>query len=190
MRLPFKLPKRPFGLTLVGREDGEASLSTGDPETVDALVRSYALLATGEIILIPLPGVDLAAVFLTWARMIQEIGRAYGKDISLEDARKLVWSFLRHGLSAGGAWFGSAALAQMILKAIPGGRVAAYLLDATIAGASIGRITRELAQRTRQHFEAPASEPSEKKKAVWDEAFGRVVAAGQSLAVIVRGIRP
>jgi uncharacterized protein (DUF697 family) len=159
-------------------------------EELDALVRNYSLLASGEILVIVVPGADVAAVLLTWARMIQQIGRAYGREISREDARNLAWTFLTHGLSVGGAWFGSAMLAQMILKAIPvGGTVAAYLIDATVAAASIGRITRDLAETTCRYFEADMAEPAKKKIHMWDKTLGRVVSAAQSVAVIVGGLK-
>jgi uncharacterized protein (DUF697 family) len=160
-------------------------------EAVDALVKRYSLIATGEMIAIPIPGVDVAAVFLTWAKMIQDIGRAYGKELSLSDAKSLAWSFLRHGLAAGGAWFGSAAVAQLFLKAIPlTGHVAAYLVDATIAAASISKITRAMAKSAQDHFEVVTDEPGKKKNRLWDDVLTQIVSAGTALAAIIRGLKP
>ncbi len=159
----------------------------------EEIVQKYTLLTTGEVIAIPVPGLDLATVFATWGKMVQDIGRGYGFDPSLEDAKKLSWLFLRHMISAGGAWFASAPIAQSILKAIPiGGTLVAYLVDATIAAASMSQITKTLAGSAREYFAALPTEEEpakEKKKRSLSDAFSQVVSAGQSLASIVGGIR-
>jgi uncharacterized protein (DUF697 family) len=159
-------------------------------EALSALVRRYSLISTGEMIAIPVPVVDVAAVFLTWAKMVQDIGRLYNRELSLQDAKTLAWVFVRHALSAGGAWFGSAIIAQAILKAIPvGGTITAYLLDATIAGASIGRITRALAEEAKNHFEVVTDEEKTKKSRAFNDILTQVVSAGQSIAAIINGLR-
>jgi uncharacterized protein (DUF697 family) len=155
----------------------------------DQLVEKYAYTATGGMIAIPFPVVDLAAVFTTWVKMVQDIGRQYGRELTTSDARKLAWTFARTALSAGGAWFGSAAVAQTLLKIFPvGGRLGAYLLDATVAGVAMGSLTRSLAKAAQEHFEAVA-EQKEAKKHGYDQILGQVISAGSAVAEIVRGIK-
>lgn len=164
------------------------------PTPFDELVDRYALVATGEIIAIPVPGADMAAVFVTWAKLVQEVAKLHGREVSMRDAKQLAWDFLRNALSAGGAWFGSAAVAQTILKAIPfGGTLTAYLLDATIAGAAVGKLTRSLANAANEHFARaalPEPEQKPKRRLSADELLGQIVSAGSSLASIIRGIKP
>lgn len=164
-------------------------------KNLDAIVRRYSLLVTGEVIAIPVPGVDMAAVFLTWAKMVQEVGKLYGEEMSLSDARRFAWLFIRSALSAGGAWFGSAALAQSFLKAFPlGGKLAAYLIDATIAGSAIGKITSGLARAADEHFkevarELAGEEREKKKSPAFNEVLSQAISTGQSLALIVNGLK-
>lgn len=164
-------------------------MATPNKEEMEKLINKYALAATGEMIAIPLPVLDLATVFATWAKMIQDIGKHYEKDISLSDAKGLAWTFARNALSAGGAWFGSAAIAQTILKVFPlGGRLGAYLLDATVAGAAMGRLTRQLAKSAQEYFEL-TPEQTEKKKKEFDRVLEQVLHAGAAVANIVKEIR-
>ena len=156
---------------------------------MELLVDQYAYTATGGMIAIPFPVVDLAAVFATWAKMVQAIGKQYNRNLTLSDARKLAWTFARTALSAGGAWFGSAAVAQTLLKLIPlGGRVGAYLLDATIAGAAMGGLTRSLAKAAQEHFEREV-EQKEPQKTGADQMLGQVISAGTAVVGIIQGIR-
>jgi uncharacterized protein (DUF697 family) len=156
---------------------------------LEQLIEQYAYAATGGMIAIPFPIIDLAAVFATWAKMVQAIGKQYQRELSLNDAKKLAWTFARTGISAGGAWFGSAAVAQTLLKLLPlGGRLGAYLLDATIAGAAMGSLTRSLAKAAQTHFEREA-EQKEPEKTGADQILGQAISAGTAVVSIIQGIR-
>src|SRR5262249_39724634 len=117
------------------------------------------------------------------------IGKQYGKDITFNDAKGLAWNFASNALSAGGAWFGSAAIAQTILKVFPfGGRVGAYLFDATVARAAMGRLTRQLPTAAQDYFELTPEEAEKKRKGV-DRVLDRVVSTGAAIANIIKEIR-
>jgi uncharacterized protein (DUF697 family) len=138
------------------------------------LTTKYAWLATAEMVAIPVPGLDLAAVFGTWVKMIQDIAPLYGYEVSREDAERLAGDLVKCATLSGCAWVGSTTLASVLLKFMPGaGTVAKYLIDAAVAGTSIHKITAGLATVTALYFKtgrsfAPRTFADSMKKVVTD----------------------
>ncbi len=109
------------------------------------IIRQYSNLATGAMIAIPVPGVDIAATTAVWARMIREIALAEGEVITLGDARALAADLFKSVVLVSVAWFASAKTASFVLKFIPGaGTLAGYLVDATVAALGARKITAAL----------------------------------------------
>lgn len=127
-------------------------------EKVQELVVKYAWISAAEVVAIPVPGLDLAAVFGSWAKMVKEIGSLYGYEVSSQDAARLAGDMLKGALLSGCAWIGSGALAATLMKLIPGaGPVAAYLVDAVVAGAGVHKITAGVATASALYFKTGQS---------------------------------
>jgi uncharacterized protein (DUF697 family) len=127
-------------------------------EKVQELVTKYAWISTAEVVAIPVPGLDLAAVFGSWVKMVRDIGKLYGYEVSMEDAGRLAGEILKGALLSGCAWIGSGALAGTLMKLIPGaGPVAAYLVDAVVAGAGVHKITGGVATAAALYFKTGRS---------------------------------
>jgi uncharacterized protein (DUF697 family) len=143
-------------------------------EKVQQIANRYSWLSAAEVVAIPLPGLDLAAVFASWGSMVKDIGKVYGYDVDIEDAKRLSGDILKGALLSGCAWVGSAALAGTLLKLIPGaGTVAAYMVDAFVAGASVHKITAGVAVAAALYFKtgrsfAPKNFAESVKKAIID----------------------
>ena len=87
----------------------------------------------------------MAAIYAVWAKMISEIAKLYGEEVSLKDAQALATEIFKGVILTTVAWFASAKTASTILKFIPfAGTVAAYLIDATIASFGAKKITTAL----------------------------------------------
>ena len=67
-------------------------------EKVQKLAEKYAWLAAAEVVAIPVPGLDLAAVFGSWAKMVKDIGKLYGYEVSSEDAKRLSGEMIKGAL--------------------------------------------------------------------------------------------
>ena len=127
-------------------------------EKVQLLAEKYSWFAAAEVIAIPVPGLDLAAVFASWAKMVKEIGALYGYEVSSEDAQRLSGELVKGAMLSGCAWVGSGALAGTLLKLIPGaGTVAAYLVDAMVTGAGVHKITTGVATTAALYFKTGRS---------------------------------
>jgi uncharacterized protein (DUF697 family) len=123
-------------------------------ERTQELASRYAWITAAEMVAIPIPGLDLAAVFGTWVKMVQEIGAAYGHELTLDDAKRLA-EILKGALLTSCAWFGSGALAGTLLKLIPGaGTVTAYLVDAAVAGVGAHKMTAGVATAAGLYFKS------------------------------------
>ena len=127
-------------------------------EKVQDLASKYAWVTAGEMVAIPVPGADLAAVFATWAKMVKEIGALYGYEVTLDDGKRLAGELIKGALLTSCAWFGSAALAGTLLKLVPGaGTVTAYFVDAVVAGAGAHKITAGVATAAALYFKTGRS---------------------------------
>jgi hypothetical protein len=124
-------------------------------EKVQALASRYSWIAAGEIVAIPVPGVDLAAVFATWAKMVKDIGELYGYEVTLDDGKRLAGEILKGAMLTSCAWVGSGALAGTLLKLIPGaGTYAAYFVDAAVAGVGAHKMTAAVATAAGLYFKS------------------------------------
>jgi uncharacterized protein (DUF697 family) len=143
-------------------------------EKVQELAHKYAWISAAEVVAIPLPFVDLAAVFASWGHMVKEIGALYGYELSTEDGGRLAGDILKGALLSACAWVGSGALAGTLLKLIPGaGPVAAYLVDAAVAGVGVHKVTAGVATAAALYFKtgrsfAPKSFTDSVKKVLID----------------------
>jgi len=127
-------------------------------EKVQALATKYSWLSAAEIVAIPVPGLDLAAVFGTWAKMVKEIGELYGHEVTSDDAKRLSGELLKGALLTSCAWWGSGALAGTLLKLIPGaGTFTAYFVDAAVAGVGAHRMTAGVAAAAGLYFKSGKS---------------------------------
>ncbi len=112
------------------------------PEIVAGIIERYTWAAALAMFAVPVPGVDMAATFAVWGAMIRRIARAYGQDISRQDAVRLASEIFKDAVLTGFVWFGSTKVATTILKFIPfAGTLAAYTVDAAVAAAGAKRIT-------------------------------------------------
>lgn len=143
-------------------------------EKVQALASKYAWLSAAEIVAIPLPGLDLAAVFASWGKMVKEIGELYGHEVSLDDGKRLAGELIKSAMLTSCAWYGSGALAGTLLKLIPGaGTFTAYFIDAAVAGVGAHKMTAAVAAAAGLYFKsgrafAPKSFAASVKKVLTD----------------------
>ncbi|MGZ3690053.1 MAG: DUF697 domain-containing protein [Pseudobdellovibrio sp.] len=111
----------------------------------EQIIRKYTWGVAAAMVVIPVPGADMAATFAVWAKMIMEIAKVYGYETNAEDAKKLAGELFTGVVLTSVAWFASAKTASTVLKFIPGaGTVTAYLVDAAIAGFGAKKITATL----------------------------------------------
>lgn len=124
-------------------------------EKVQDLATRYSWIAAGEIVAIPVPGLDLAAVFATWGKMVKDIGELYGYEVTLEDAKRLAGDLIKSAMLTSCAWVGSGALAATLLKLIPGaGTFTAYFVDAAVAGVGAHKMTAGVATAAGLYFKS------------------------------------
>jgi len=160
-------------------------------EKVQALATKYAWLSAAEMVAIPVPYADLAAVFLSWGKMVKEIGALYGHEVSLDDGKRLAGEILKGAMLTSCAWWGSGALAGTLLKLVPGaGTVTAYFVDAAVAGVGAHKITAGLAVAAGLYFKsgkafAPKTFAQSVKKVLGDPELILSV-----LATVAVGRRP
>ena len=127
-----------------------------------ALIRKYSYGATGAMIAIPIPGLDMAATYAVWGKMIFEIAKVYGEPVTMTDAKALATELFNGVILTTVAWFASAKTASTILKFIPGvGTVAAYLIDATVCAFGAKKITTALGFAAATYFKAGKKMDSE-----------------------------
>jgi len=108
-------------------------------------IRRSAWIATGTMVAVPIPGVDLAATFAVWGAMIRKVAFCYGETVSRKDAQRLASELIRGVMLTLFAWYGSAKTATTVLKFFPGaGTITAYLVDAGIAAFGARKITAAL----------------------------------------------
>jgi uncharacterized protein (DUF697 family) len=114
-------------------------------EKAAVIIYGYALGSLGAMVAVPLPGVDMAATYAVWGKMIYDLARVYGQEPELKDAQELGADLMGGVILVTAAWFASAKTATTFLKFIPGaGTVTAYLIDAVIAGLGARKITTAL----------------------------------------------
>jgi uncharacterized protein (DUF697 family) len=148
--------------------DEITDLTDIDKEAIETIWR-YSYGATGVMILVPIPGVDMAATYAVWAKMISRIAKIYGYDVSFADAKALAADLFKGVVLTTVAWFASAKTASTILKFIPGaGTLVAYTIDATIAAFGAKRITTLLGFAAAAYYKAGRKQP---EQSVVDKAF-------------------
>lgn len=126
----------------------ETAEAAPDTRSSDAakLVGNYAS-ATAALGLVPIPLVDAAAIAAAQYKMIGELARLYGQDVSQERARAALVSVLGGGVPTllNGSALGS------LVKAVPGvGPLLALAFLPAMAGATTMAVGRVFAD----HFEA------------------------------------
>jgi len=107
-----------------------------------SIIDNYTWGAAGAMFAIPVPGLDMAATYAVWGKMIAEVAKVYHYEVALDDAKRLASDLLKGVVLTSLAWYGSAKLASSVLKFIPGaGTVTAYAIDAAIAAFGAKKIT-------------------------------------------------
>lgn len=154
-------------------ENPNAQSPEADKQVVE-IVKNYGWGAMGAMVAIPVPGADLGVTAAVWGKMIHEISRVYGYEVSLDDAKRLASDLFKSVILTTAAWFASAKTASFVLKFIPGaGTVTAYVIDALVAGIGAKGITARLGTAAALYYKsgkkiAPATLAQHVKKVVAD----------------------
>ena len=75
--------------------DAQALLTVQRQQQADAIVDRYQWIGAGVLAATPLPIVDMLATAAVNAQMVVELGRVYGVEVSIEDAKQLALSLAK-----------------------------------------------------------------------------------------------
>ena len=132
-------------LQVVHEGGSEAAANSEKADRVVAVIRNYSWGAMAAMVAIPVPGADLGATAAVWGKMIHEIARVYGYEISMEDAKSLGSDLFKSVILTTAAWFASAKTASFAIKFIPfAGTATAFVIDSVVAGFGAKNITARL----------------------------------------------
>lgn len=124
---------------------GKRKQNTAADQQVVEIIKSHGWGAMGAMVAVPVPGADIGATAAVWGKMIYEIARVYGYEVSLADSKRLASDLFKSVILTTAVWFASAKTASFLLKFIPGaGTVTAYAIDALVAGVGAKGITARL----------------------------------------------
>ncbi|MFK8185100.1 MAG: YcjF family protein [Phormidesmis sp.] len=76
-------------------EDAKALLSVQRQQQADAIVDRYQWIGAGVLAATPLPVVDMLAAAAVNAQMVVDLGRVYGIEVSIEEAKQLAVSLAK-----------------------------------------------------------------------------------------------
>ena len=82
-------------------QDAQSLLAAQRQEQADAIVDRYQWIGAGVLAATPLPVVDMLATAAINTQMVVELGKVYGVDVSIEDARALATSLAKTMASLG-----------------------------------------------------------------------------------------
>ncbi len=129
-------------------EEARAVVAQQRQAQADAVIERYQWISGGVVAVMPLPVVDLLAAAAVNAQMVIELGRVYGCEVSVEEAKALALSLART-LGGVGIVKGATELLTITMRLNPGtiligqgvqGMTAAYLTR--IAGKSFAEYFR------------------------------------------------
>jgi uncharacterized protein len=130
-------------------EDARALLSAQRQQQADAIVDRYQWIGAGVLAATPLPGVDMLATAAVNTQMVVELGRVYGVEVSIEEAKALAIS-LAKTLTALSLAKGAMKLLSVGLQATIATAVASKLLQ----GVSAAYLTRIAGKSFITYFQA------------------------------------
>jgi uncharacterized protein len=130
-------------------EAAKATLSAQRQQQAEAIVDRYQWVGAGVLAAMPLPVVDMLATAAVNAQMVVELGRVYGVEVSIEEAKALAVS-LAKTMAALSLAKGAMNLLAVGLQANLATAVASKLLQ----GASAAYLTRIAGKSFITYFEA------------------------------------
>ncbi|MGB7249769.1 MAG: GTP-binding protein [Phormidesmis sp.] len=130
-------------------EDARALLAAQRQQQADAIVDRYQWIGAGVLAATPLPVVDMLATAAVNAQMVVELGRVYGIEVSIEEAKALAVSLAKTmaGLS----------LAKGTMKMLAVGlqmNVATAVASKLLQGVSAAYLTRIAGKSFMTYFQA------------------------------------
>ncbi|MGB3297399.1 MAG: GTP-binding protein [Phormidesmis sp.] len=130
-------------------EDAKRMLSVQRQQRAEAIVDRYQWIGAGVLAATPLPVVDMLATAAVNAQMVIELGRVYGVEVSIEEAKALAFS-LAKTMAALSLAKGTMRLLAVGLQANLATAVASKLLQ----GASAAYLTRIAGKSFVTYFQA------------------------------------
>ena len=130
-------------------EDARTTLTTQRQQQAEAIVDRYQWIGAGVLAATPLPIIDMLATAAVNAQMVIELGRVYGIEVSIEEAKALAVS-LAKTMAALSLAKGTMRLLSVGLQANLATAVASKLLQ----GASAAYLTRIAGKSFMAYFQA------------------------------------
>ena len=130
-------------------EDAKALLSAQRQQQADAIIDRYQWIGAGVLAATPLPVVDMLATAAVNAQMVVELGRVYGVDVSIEEAKALAVSLAKT--------MAALSLAKGVMKMLAVGlqvNVATAIASKLVQGASAAYLTRIAGKSFVVYFQA------------------------------------
>jgi uncharacterized protein len=118
-------------------DDTRAILAAQRQRQADNIIDRYQWISAGVLAATPLPGLDLLATAAINAQMVVELGKVYGINVSIEDAKTLAWS-LAKTLTGLGIVKGAIKLLSLGLKL----NIATAIANKALQGVSAAYLTR------------------------------------------------
>ena len=127
--------------------DARAILVQQRQTQADAVIERYQWISGGVVAMMPLPVVDLLAAAAVNAQMVIELGRVYGCEVSLEEAKALALS-LAKTLGGVGIVKGAVELLSVTLRLNPG----TVLIGQGVQGVTAAYLTRIAGKSFAEYF--------------------------------------
>ena len=118
-------------------KDAKVFLSAQRQQQADAIIDRYQWIGAGVLAATPLPVVDMLATAAVNAQMIVELGRVYGVEVSIEEAKTLAVSLAKT--------MAALSLAKGVMKMLAVGlqaNIATAVASKLVQGASAAYLTR------------------------------------------------
>ncbi|MGF1512317.1 MAG: YcjF family protein [Elainellaceae cyanobacterium] len=133
----------------------------------DAIIERYQWISGGVVAVMPLPMVDLLAAAAVNAQMVIELGRVYGCEVSIQEAKALALS-LAKTLGAVGIVKGATELLTVTLRLNPG----TILIGQGVQGVTAAYLTRIAGKSFAEYFRRQQTWGDGGMMAVVQEQFG------------------
>jgi uncharacterized protein len=130
-------------------EEARATLTTQRQQQADAIVDRYQWIGAGVLAAMPLPVVDMLATAAVNAQMVVELGRVYGVEVSIEEAKALAVSLAKT--------MAALSLAKGAMKLLAVGlqiNLATAVASKLLQGASAAYLTRIAGKSFITYFQA------------------------------------
>ncbi len=130
-------------------DDAKFLLSTQRQQQAEAIIDRYQWIGAGVLAATPLPVVDMLAAAAVNAQMVVELGRVYGVEVSIEEAKALAVSLAKT--------MAALSLAKGVMKMLAVGlqaNVATAVASKLVQGASAAYLTRIAGKSFVVYFQA------------------------------------